>query len=127
MHIRNPRIRRLLAEGLQKAVESQPHIIAMVSSDSLSIIVKLNKLKRGLADLELDCDTTIQTLQVILDQNFDDRTLLEISALTYNILFLVNHDEFSVREYSLYAFKKVLDSLEQKKESVKGLLSQMEQ
>ena len=40
--------------------------------------------------------------------------ILELSAITYNVMFLMTLQELSVRDYSVYAFNKILQTLESK-------------
>ena len=57
MHVKNPRIRKLLAESVRDAfgkVQAE-----FLKGKVMETVISLNKLKRGLADLELDCDSAI--------------------------------------------------------------------
>jgi len=38
----------------------------MVSVEALTLIRDLNKMKRGIADMEIDCDSSIQAIQGFL-------------------------------------------------------------
>ena len=76
----------------------------------LQLNIDLNKLKRGLADLEIDCDSAIQALQVF---EFKDLSFIETGAIVYNLLLLCQHEEYSMREYALVSLQKALDWLTQ--------------
>jgi hypothetical protein len=51
------RIRNTLSEGLAECMSEKG-----IKQEVLDIVVSLNKLKRGAADLELDYDTVIKTI-----------------------------------------------------------------
>ena len=56
MCVKGIRVRRQLAEGLQTALKG------IINNKVLDLLTNLNQLKRGLADLELDCDKAISAL-----------------------------------------------------------------
>ena len=39
---------------------------------------------------------------------------LEVNSLTYNIVYLLKNEEFSVRDYAQHAFTHILPSLDEK-------------
>ena len=46
-------------------------------------------MKRGLADLEQDCDKAIKAMKSLIEEvELSDLTLFEVSAITYNLVFL---------------------------------------
>lgn len=60
LHIRSPRVRAQLSAGLSASLASiQPKIIG---KPALDVVVELNRIKRGLADLEQDCDAAIRAI-----------------------------------------------------------------
>ena len=70
----------------------------------MEAVSNLNKIKRGIADMELDYDLAIKTLDQVLNSNlFETLSSLELSVITYAILHLVYNSELSVREYAVYA------------------------
>ena len=69
----------------------------------------MNRLKRGLADMELDIDMAIKAIQSFLER--DDFSHIEISSMTYCIIFLMQHEEYSMREYALYGLNHILKLL----------------
>jgi hypothetical protein len=62
LQLRSLRIRRTLALGLATCSRF------CVKPEVLDIVRDLNKLKRGAADLELDYDTVIKTIERIIEQ-----------------------------------------------------------
>lgn len=61
--------------------------------------------------MELDYDLIILTIEEFLKIDLTQQSMLEIAALTYNILFLGTSKELSVRDYSVYALKKIYSTL----------------
>ena len=88
----------------------------------LSMIVSMTKLKRGLADMELDIDSAIQGIQKFLESQ--DYQMIEIQSMTYCIVFLMQHEEYSMREYALHGLNHVLLCLKGKES--KRLVEQIE-
>tara|TARA_B110000285_G_C15121263_1_gene617288 strand:- start:729 stop:1079 length:351 start_codon:yes stop_codon:yes gene_type:complete len=95
----------------------------------LDLLVELNRLKRGLADLELDCEAAIRALQTFSeDPSVSEKSLLEISAAAYCIAYLCQHEEYSMREHALLGLNRVLEYLRgagRSKEAA-GLVEQIE-
>ena len=54
MHIKSPKVRAALATGIQS--------LELMNSSILNILVGMNKLKRGLADMEIDIDSAIKSV-----------------------------------------------------------------
>ena len=55
----------------------------------LSLINGLCQVKRGLADLEQDCDKAIQGMKSLIEEfELNDLTLFEVNVITYNLVFL---------------------------------------
>lgn len=115
LHILNPRIRQQLALGLQAAFaagtsKSSHH--GFLSEGCLAQLVNLNKLKRGLADLELDCDSAISAIQSMTEdpsqllQSFD---VHQLAAIAYSTSYYCRHDEYSVREYAIHFLAYLLN------------------
>jgi hypothetical protein len=77
----------------------------------VQIVRSLNRLKRGVANMELDYDLIIETIENILKSDLGNLTIMEISAVTYNIVFLISSSEMAVRDYSVYALKKIFEVL----------------
>ena len=71
------------------------------------MIVSLTKLRRGAADLELDYDLCIKTMQNLIEQP-EERATLEAQAIGYIIVSLITNEEFSVRDYAGHYVKQVM-------------------
>lgn len=61
--------------------------------------------------MELDYDMIIETIDNLLKSDINSLSLIEISAITYNIIFLISSTELAVRDYSVYAIKKLFEIL----------------
>mmetsp|Transcript_20805 Transcript_20805/g.32091 ORF Transcript_20805/g.32091 Transcript_20805/m.32091 type:complete len:203 (+) Transcript_20805:2057-2665(+) len=109
LHIQNPRIRLRLGEALQSS-------LSFIQTPVLEFVTGLNQIKRGLADMEQDCDKAIAALQDFMGDKFKGFEFkgLELNMMVYNILHLCKHEEFSLREYSLQAFTTFLALLKPK-------------
>jgi len=55
----------------------------------LEALRNLNSIKRGVADMELDHDKIIKTIEDSLKSKFEGVNNLELSLITYCILFLI--------------------------------------
>jgi len=56
-------------------------------------------------------------------------SLLEISAIVYNLVFLCQHEEYSMREYAIHGLNKVFEYLKESKSKawdIKSLVHQIE-
>ena len=54
----------------------------------LGLVHGLCQVKRGLADLEQDCDKAIVAMKFLIEQvNLEDLTLFELCAISYNLVF----------------------------------------
>lgn len=53
------KVRRQLGEGLMAAIGNS----GMIPESTLALISELNKVRRGIADMELDCDRSIRAIQ----------------------------------------------------------------
>ena len=56
-------------------------------------MVNLNKLKRGAADLELDYDSVIKTIQTMIEEQgiFASKfSSFEVNAISYSVLSLLS-------------------------------------
>lgn len=73
----------------------------------------MNKLKRGMADMEHDYDTIILTIKRLLDSKLEGFNPLEISIISYNIVYFIQNEEFSLRDYALHFLKTILISFKQ--------------
>jgi hypothetical protein len=94
-------VREKLITGLKNVLSKDTG----VSNESLTLVMELNTVKRGLADIELDFDvvlTAIQKLNDTLDSKKQPytQTKLDKMLVVYNIIYLVIHPEFSVRDFS---------------------------
>jgi len=95
----------------------------MVSVEALTLIRDLNKMKRGIADMEIDCDSSIQAIQdFIQGDRQSSMTSLEVSAVTCSVAYLCKHEEYSMREYAEHALNHIFGCLRAQKED-QGTLS----
>ena len=101
--MKNIRIRNTLAVGLKDSLKGN-----ILKSDVLEVIVNLNKLKRGAADLELDYDLIIKTIESLMSNDLSTWNRLELQGVSYSILYLISSEEFSVRDYAAHFVKNVL-------------------
>ena len=87
----------------------------------------MNGLKRGHADLELDCDQAIETVQVVqksLTANSLNFKGLDMACIMFSTIYLCQHQEFSMREYASQLLKSVLLAL--KDQGAKALFGRIE-
>lgn len=103
LNLKNIRIRNTLAVGLKDSLKGN-----ILKSDVLEVIVNLNKLKRGAADLELDYDLIIKTIESLMSNDLSTWNRLELQGVSYSILYLISSEEFSVRDYAAHFVKNVL-------------------
>jgi hypothetical protein len=71
----------------------------------------LNTLKRGSADIELDADTAITELKS-LTESASHLNFLDLCAIAYSVLYLLQNLEYSVREFAEHAYSYILKTLE---------------
>jgi hypothetical protein len=111
--LRNLRVRRTFSEGLIQAIPKAKSIAGeeTISLDVLELIGNLNKLKKGVADLELDYDSAIGAIQKLVGLSPESLNFLELQSITYNVLYLLKNNEFSMRDYSVHAFTNILAAL----------------
>ena len=64
LHVANPKVRKLLSHGLAEAFE-QPRHSELIRKDALEALAGMNGVKRSTADIEVDCEQAIETIQVI--------------------------------------------------------------
>ena len=105
MSLKPLRIRTALAQGLQSSLPNK------LKPEILETICNLNKLKRGAADLELDYDTVIKTIQGLLESKdvlSQTLTPLELQAVSYQVFHLIQSEEFSVRDFACHFIKELL-------------------
>ena len=108
LSLKSIRIRASFSAGLQTSLEKKQ---TLVKPEVLQTITSLNKLKRGAADMELDYDLVIKTIQGLIeqqDQFSQSLTNLELQAVSYNIIYLLLNEEFSVRDFANHFIKSVL-------------------
>lgn len=66
MHVKSPKVRAALGKGIQA--------LGIMDSDFLQMLVEMNMIKRGLADMEHDIDSAIKAIQTFVER--DDYTQL---------------------------------------------------
>jgi hypothetical protein len=102
-----------LAAGLLQVLGSSSKHRDLVKEQTLGFIANLNKLKRGVADMELDADNVIVAIKAYLDQDQSHVSVFDVVIVAYNILYLISNEEYSVREYAEHAFVNILKQLKQ--------------
>jgi hypothetical protein len=91
LHMQSKPARQLLAQGLHKVEQS----------DSTAVLVKLNTIRKGFADVDYDFELILEGVQAVSQMK-------EINpALLYCTLALTRHQEYSVRESALHAFAQL--------------------
>jgi hypothetical protein len=108
LSLRSLRIRASFSANLQVALENKQKVI---KPEVLITIANLNKLRRGAADMELDYDLVIKTIQNLIEseQAFSESlSSIELQALSYTIMHLLLNEEFSVRDFANHFVKSVL-------------------
>jgi hypothetical protein len=114
MYVKSPKVRAALAQGIQS--------LGLMNASTLQMIVGMNKLKRGLADMELDIDQAIKAIQTFLEN--ESYSLIEKFSITYCVVFLMQHEEYSMREYAHHGLNHVLKCM--KGEDSTKLVEQVE-
>lgn len=104
MSLKSLKIRNTLSSGLIECLDGKIEGDT-VKKEVREVVGELNKLKRGLADMELDYDRIIKTIQQLLEVSLDKFTQNELHVMTYPILFLLQSEEFSVRDYASHFLK----------------------
>jgi len=61
--------------------------------------------------MELDCDRAISSIKLFLTNKEYILQEIDIAAITYNIIYLVQNEEYSVREYAEHAIGEILSRL----------------
>ena len=82
-----------------------------MSTKVLGLVADLNKVKRGKADIDLDFDTVLNAVQGICE--LENTKSLDNIYVTYNIVYLVQSHEYSVRDYAQHAFEKLLKNADE--------------
>ena len=114
MHMKKARTQ--LSIGLFEVLGEGSKHESIVAPRMLIMTKELNKLKRGVADMELDTDNAILAIKefIQLDQAQLEKSAFKISdvlALSYNIIYLLSNEEYSIREYAEHAFNFLLEQL----------------
>lgn len=100
-----------MAAGLEQVLGGGAKHQGIVSAHCLTLIKNLNKLRRGVADLELDSDNVIVAIKEFISHKDQTIGVNDVFAVAYNILYLVANEEYSVREYAEHAFSFLLEKL----------------
>ncbi|CDW84473.1 small subunit processome component 20 homolog [Stylonychia lemnae] len=116
--VKSLKVRNLLSKGLldNLFVEDSDNLKVSIPDlkmkrGTIEIICNLNKIKRGLADTELDYDLIIKTLEKLDINHFRTITHYDLRQISYSVLFLLQSDEFSVRDYSCHFLKQFFEHL----------------
>jgi len=112
--------REQLANGFAEAMKGRG-----MQDETLEMIKKLNKLKRGLADLELDCDSCIVAIKDFLSVDNQELGFLDISGISYCIVYLCQHEEYSLREYAEHALNHLFKLLKTQNKQDQSALVQL--
>lgn len=116
LRVKSPKVRARLSTGLASSLGATKSQI--VTKSSLDLLVELNRLKRGLADLELDVDAAIKAIQTFSeDPAVMNYSLIDISASAYCITYLCQHEEYSMREHALLGLNRIFSYLSQSEKS----------
>ena len=89
IYMKSKRARELLAKGLDE----------VFATETTSVVVKLNTLKKGMADVDYDYEKILQGIAQAQELRIEEEQLV----LVFCVLSLVTHQEYSVREYALHA------------------------
>ena len=89
IYMKSKRARELLAKGLDE----------VFATETTSVVVKLNTLKKGMADVDYDYEKILQGIAQAQELRIEEEQLV----LVFCVLSLVTHKEYSVREYALHA------------------------
>jgi len=108
LDMQSRKARQLLANGLYATMKAGGHA---VSEQILIILVNLNTVKRGTADIDLDLDKLLNAIKQITKIDQTQLLPLDLNLLVYGILYLLANEEFSVREYAEHALAYLLPSL----------------
>ena len=95
----------------------------------MNLINDIYQLKRCLADLKQDRDKAIKEMKLLIDEiQLNDLTLFEVSAITYNLVFLCHNDEYSIREYAIHGLNTIFEHFKSQREAndIQGLINQIE-
>jgi len=109
MVMKGKRSREEMSNGLAGVLGEGGKHSGLLLNQTLHIIKNLNKLKRGVADKELDSDNIILTIKQFIQPQTTEFTSIDLSAIAYCILNLVADDEYSVREYAEHALTYLLE------------------
>lgn len=126
LHVNNAKVRKLLSHGLAEAFE-QPRHSKLIAKDALKALAGMNGVKRGQADIELDCDQAIETIQVLqksIGANVNHFKGLSLACIMFSAIYLCQHTEFSMREYASQLLQTLLTIL--KEQDAKGLFGRLE-
>lgn len=78
--------------------------------------------------MEVDCDRSIRAIQdFIQGGHSNSMTCLELSAVTYSVVYLCQHEEYSMREYAEHALNHIFTCLKTLKEDSTNLIKLLEQ
>ena len=71
----------------------------------------MNKTKKGFADITLDYQKVLASLEKVGELAEQGLNMAETSAIVFNMLNLLRSDEYSVREYAQHSITKLVESL----------------
>ena len=89
MTVKSLKVREVLSKGMTESLKEKNQDEMPVRNEVLQTICNLNKIKRRLADTELDYDLAIKTIEKVDEVKIQEFTFNEIKAITYSILFLL--------------------------------------
>ena len=108
LDMQSRKARQLLANGLYNTLSSRGYA---VSEPILMIVVNLNTVKKGTADIDFDLDKVLNAIKHITKYDSSTMLALDLNLLVYGVLYLLANEEFSVREYSEHALAHLLPNL----------------
>lgn len=97
IQMQSKKARQCLALGLNK----------IYATEITSILVDMNTVKKGQADVDYDFDKVLNGIQKIKEAQGDKNVLI------FCLLSLMQHSEYSVREYALHAWTLLLPEMGQ--------------
>lgn len=108
LDMQSRKARQLLANGLYTTMKAGGHA---VSEPILMIVVNLNTVKKGTADIDFDLDKLLNAIKQITKFETSHMLPLDLNLLVYGVLYLLANEEFSVREYAEHALAHLMPNL----------------
>ena len=102
------RAREAFTEGLQTVLTQT----GLLKPEILEAIKDMNRIKKGMADLVLDFEKVLAALEKVNGFIDESKTsVVETTALLFNILNLLRSSEYSVRDYAQHSITKLIQNI----------------